>query len=921
MHWMIAALQRAPAEDVAFTTMVRANLAAYGRYLPRIRQILPREDSPSWPAFSADGKRLVATLGGAGLPLEEGLVRQWDTATGRPVGLPFATNGKGRRAVYRPDGLVLATPGPDGLVRLWDAETGRPLGPPLPASRQSVRALAFSPDGRLLLTTSGGGGRLRLWSARDGTALGPPFDPEGPISSRAFRPDGGALVTGTGSGSLCFWDTAAAPILMRKIDVGKAIPALAWSPDGKVVATAELTNQILRFYAATGAPLDRRIVLRGRVDDLAYSPDGLLLLSFGGGGVGRLWDADTDQPLDYPLLRQADSVGGQFHPTRPVVLVRSPGAGASIIEIPRRVWGSAPPHRADGADLQRLVLPGLTKTKPSELMAFDPGRTRVVVQGKPYARIYDVATGQPLGRPIANRWSAPGPLALSPDGAKVAVVAHSLNGPPGTADCSIALCDVVTGRPLCPPINPINSVVALAFSPDGRWLATGDYSEGVQLWDAATGAPLGPRWPQANIVISLAFSPDGKRLAVGSNGDHGRGNPQVRLWDVATRRPLGESRGSPGDLLFSPDGATLLAVGGGSAANRRCLILDGRTARPIAADLPDETYQVSEMVFRPDGRAFVVATHEGTLELRDAQTGRLLGPPMALPDALLVRVSIRALAFSPDGATIAAGYADGAVRLWDAATGQPIGPPLRHERLVAGVAFTPDGKALVSVSEDGDVQTWTVPAPPADPSERLALRLEVDTGMGFLGSGEEVVVLAAKAWDEQRRRLAAAEGTSDAILPGPIDFDWHEATARSAERKGKWFTARFHLDHLIAARPGDGLLLLRRAWVNATDGRPEAAEADLRAALKVGPRDACLDLLVHKALDAGQARRLELALWALDRVIDGRPEDWQRYDDRAAVLEALGRPAERDADRDRAVAHGADSLYLVRLARARDVPG
>ena len=113
-----------------------------------------------------------------------------------------------------------------------------------------------------------------------------------------------------------------------------------------------------------------------------------------------------------------------------------------------------------------------------------------------------------------------------------------------------------------PPLPHTNYVAALAFQPDGKVLAAGDYNGLVRLWDSFTGKEIGRPLPQGEIVLSLAYSPDGKMLAVGLADDH-TGKPGVRLWDTETRKRIGELLPSTQPIMrieFRPDGRALLAV-------------------------------------------------------------------------------------------------------------------------------------------------------------------------------------------------------------------------------------------------------------------------------------------------------------------------------------------------------------------------
>jgi WD40 repeat protein len=107
-----------------------------------------------------------------------------------------------------------------------------------------------------------------------------------------------------------------------------------------------------------------------------------------------------------------------------------------------------------------------------------------------------------------------------------------------------------------------NYVAALAFRPDGRVLAAGDFNGLVRLWDTSTGREIGRPLPQGKIVMSLAFSPDGTMLAAGLSDDHTR-KPGVRLWDTRTRQAIGEILPGKGPIYridFRPDGRALLGT-------------------------------------------------------------------------------------------------------------------------------------------------------------------------------------------------------------------------------------------------------------------------------------------------------------------------------------------------------------------------
>jgi hypothetical protein len=172
---------------------------------------------------------------------------------------------------------------------------------------------------------------------------------------------------------------------------------------------------------------------------------------------------------------------------------------------------------------------------------------------------------------------------------------------------------------LFPPIPHTNFVSAIAFHPDGKLVATGDYSGLVRTWDLSTGREIGRPLDQGEIVLALSFSPDGKMLAVGLAADRTR-RPGTQLWDATTRQRIGELLPSPDTItriVFRPDGRALLA----ETNYRLTRLWDTIQGQALTEPLFDEGVGG----FRHDGRAFLTVGGDGAVKLRDATTGAVLG--------------------------------------------------------------------------------------------------------------------------------------------------------------------------------------------------------------------------------------------------------------------------------------------------------
>jgi tetratricopeptide (TPR) repeat protein len=263
---------------------------------------------------------------------------------------------------------------------------------------------------------------------------------------------------------------------------------------------------------------------------------------------------------------------------------------------------------------------------------------------------------------------------------------------------------------------------------------------------------------------------------------------------------------------------------------------------------------------------------------------------------------------------VLAGYGDGSARLFDGATQKPLGPQVEHGHWIAGATFAPDDRSFITTRYDGSSRRWPVPATLDGDLERLALRLQVHTGL-VIGDGQSVVQLDSQRWQERRAQLAARKEGGGS---GVSDADLHDARARDAEQDNDMFAARWHLDRLIAldsAGPNGGwLAYARRARIWSSQHAFDKADADYADARRRGAPDQLLGWYRDRIMDCLTSKNVLTARWYLDRAIALAPDDWQLYADRAHALDQLGKPGEREADLARAAERGAESWFLVSLA-------
>lgn len=281
-------------------------------------------------------------------------------------------------------------------------------------------------------------------------------------------------------------------------------------------------------------------------------------------------------------------------------------------------------------------------------------------------------------------------VAFSSDGRRLAS---------GSWDQTVKFWNVPTGEELNTVGSKMKEVQALAFSRDGRWLAAENSRDTVTVWDTTTGRelhtlssdkPLGALG--SNWVYSIAFSPDGRWLASAVD------DKTVRLWDVATGhavRDLTAQRRTVIYAAFSPDGRWLASGDDDKAIG----IWDVSTGQEIQR-LNGHKKPIYAVVFSPDGHWLASASADKTIKVWDVGSGRDVHTLTGHTNL------VSSLAFSPDGRWLASGSWDKTIRIWNVETGYEVQSLSGHDHSIYTVAFDSRGQRLASGSEDGTIKLW-----------------------------------------------------------------------------------------------------------------------------------------------------------------------------------------------------------------------
>jgi WD40 repeat protein/tRNA A-37 threonylcarbamoyl transferase component Bud32 len=583
-------------------------------------------------ALSTDGKYIVS--GGFGKT-----VKVWDTATGEQIlTIPEAHGGDAVTCVaFSPDGKQIVSGDDLGEITLWDATSGNKImqlaktGPWL-----DFWSVAFSPDGRYVAAVTWDG--IRIWNANNAKEVMTLSGHE-VMFAVAFSPDGQRILSNSQE-AIQIWDFSNGKEVMtlwKGYDLSYGWRPSCYSPDGKYIATGG-RKEIKIWNAITGAEIMTIRGHAGPIVSIAFSPESERLSSCGFDGTIKVWDVATGENTRTLYGHQGPVSYVAFTPNGDQLV--SGGCDGTI-----KVWDTT-------IDRETMKLIGRHHFVTS--VAFSPDGNHILTGSfHGTAKVWSVRTlSEKMTLPLQEAVSSDAiRFEYSPDGKRIASISDG-----GT----VKLWDAATGRMLmvlCRDQRRLDFRAqqrrALAFSPDGNYLAAGG-----KVWNAENGTEVTALHAAEEHAVCLRFSPDGKRIAsVDLNG-------MLKIWDAGTAKELLAVRVDEevirqiSPISFSPDGNQIVSAGSDGTVR----IWDTNTGAETMT-LRGHTNIVNAVNFSPDGKRIISGSRDGTARVYDATTGAELL-------TLQAGSSVATVAFSPDGKTVAAGTIDGMV-LWE--SGMPVG--------------------------------------------------------------------------------------------------------------------------------------------------------------------------------------------------------------------------------------------------------
>lgn len=592
--------------------------------------------------------------------------------------------------------------------------------------KDSIRAIQFSPDGRVFATASADGS-VKFWEALTGAPNSITLEQPGSVEGLQFSPDGRWLVTWGKNEFIRLWNVESGALRFSAISNNSPVGCVRFAPNGQYICSGGEDGMVRTWDVATGSPMRFTAKHDGAINDISFSTAGDLLVTSGDDNVARIWD-----------LSNGDNVGADLRHDDDVRSANFSADGTRVVTASKdgtvRMWNVSSAQVAS-APLKLEVPLWVGQFSPDDRWVLGAGGDGM--QGG-RARIWDSVTGRPR-TPILIHNNAIRSACFSPNGRFVATASH---------DHSVILWDAETGARMGAPLRGTRPFKWVTFSPDGTHLLAAGEETVWRYWDLRP--LLEGESPKVMLpYVFSRYSPDGRSiLGVRSNGSSelidatnfqlrthfdapaaslvwanfsadGRKVSSLRrdgsiwVWEAATGKPIVASMTNSigvdgdGESAFSPDGRLMAVMEGGNETVAK--VWDVEAGGKLRFELHHQ-YPPRSFEFSPDGTMLLVGCSRGPDEgpgetyLWSISSGQLLRGPIPWIGC------VKQVCWSSNGRLYGTCGVDRSnephpVKIWEVTTGRRTDLPVPWHGVTTS-SFGLDGTTLIVGSSEGGVRLW-----------------------------------------------------------------------------------------------------------------------------------------------------------------------------------------------------------------------
>jgi WD40 repeat protein/uncharacterized caspase-like protein len=634
------------------------------------------------------------------------------------------------------DGRLLASGSTDDTIKLWQVSVGRELRT-LAGHTNNVLAIAFNADDSILASTSVDK-TLKLWNVKDGKELHTLTGHTETINAVAFSPDGKFIASASDDKTLKIWDIASGKEIATLAGHGDKVRAVTFSPDGKTLASASNDKSVKLWETISGKEIHSFTGHSEEVSQIAFGADSKTLVSMSLSAV-KFWEIASGKETGAITERNMGAYSMALYGNANLLAIGSVDSTLSL-------WNT---------ESKKKTRAFKGYAYPAKFIAFSPDGRTLASARLDGVRLWDAENGSNMRVIAPGLGASVRSIAFSPDKHWIGVGSSfqkefasfpdSVKKQLGIEETvpTLKIYELQTGNLVRTIKAHEDGITAMAFSPDGKIIATGSADKMIKLWNAESGAELRTLAGHTAKITTLAFRYDGKVLASGSD------DKTIKVWETESgkeQRTIAADDNEVTSIAFRPDGKTL-ASGGFLTA----VLWDAESGNRIR-EFKGHSNMVTSVAFSRDGKQLATAGFDNLVKLWEVESGKELQTLRGHSN------TVTSIAFSPVDSLLASASFDAKIKLWNQTSGSEVASLVAlGEKDWAVVA--PDGRFDAS-SEGMKLMHWVV--------ETEALELEQ------LKERYYEPKLFAKLMGFSREPLRDVGAFTEVQLPPGVTYEWLE---------------------------------------------------------------------------------------------------------------------------------------------------